>query len=696
MNEEDRQLFSAAFDQFEEELREDILKSYGSSNKDQRIVDELLDDMLGRSNRGIASRPLSTLSLEDFGKGVPAEAIDTTLRYMEKSMRKLGKIIRTHGRPLTDGTFEISLGELRHFAPEFVHLECTVETAIENNIMKRSSGQTSGDISEDEDLVLSSLEIPQGTYTMEQVRKSTRGRRHRRRIAQPQPQNSNDRSFSFSVTSQGKSESDSKATFGRDRPESMYSGNTSALHKETFGANNSTNVRSSLLANKVQDNGVILRKKQHNAPQLGNYRRNTICISNNSASPQDAMDVWKKHSSTVNEAKGILLEDAMATLYNEINLRDVISVEENAMSQYATLVWGETSKNKSGINSSTISIKKAELTVCNGAISSRHPHVDIKARPELDVDWSKFQVPELNNFLRILEAEELLHERQVRSVFNAKKIRLEQQLTRLRDEEEGKEQKSKKANDGMRNREEEEEEEEGCFEYDDDTMIVRKPAPLEHINSTSPPMSPTDGNFTRQRSSRVITNTEGRILARKSAERRESHDRHVVDDLLSSFSKLQTKGTVEDNRKTVLIDDLLAKDVAKGKAVSRWVLGQMRELVNVIVEIGERAKLGTEHVQKGAPTATVADIEQEGIARGKLENVVGLLNTARETGVVFYDHKNDDGSYLLSLPRDDNVKVTLLKTSIDTNDQKTLTFDNLRQSVRRGKKKKRGIVETEV
>ena len=50
----------------------------------------------------------------------------------------------------------------------------------------------------------------------------------------------------------------------------------------------------------------------------------------------------------------------------------------------------------------------------------------------IDVDWFAFSEPELCNFLRMLDAEELLHRKQVEAVYKAKRARLQQKLDDIR------------------------------------------------------------------------------------------------------------------------------------------------------------------------------------------------------------------------------------------------------------------------
>eukprot|EP00056_Hartaetosiga_gracilis_P005588 m.86501 g.86501 ORF g.86501 m.86501 type:complete len:699 (+) comp12217_c0_seq1:28-2124(+) len=698
MDERERQKILAVFDQFEEELRADIQKSYGSSDMGREAVDALLDALLERSTAVASSKPLSSYSSNDFNTKVSPEVLDTTMRYMEKNMRKLVKVIRGHGRYISDGSYEISMRELRRVAPEFESLDGTVETAIENGIMQKSNGtaRSSSEIGEDDNLVLLTPQVPQGTYTLEQVRKSTRGRRHRRRIAQEQPQQqeSQDRSFSFSTSIQGKQNASS--TIARARPESVYTGANVVkdMHKRTFGREDA---RDALKSSEVK---MRHKKSPH---KTNDTRRNTISISSNSAQPVDAMDMWHDYSKTVNDAKGIHLEDAMSTLYNAISLRDVIAVDDTEMSRYDTLVWGEKKENNNNTNKTSNKKTLIGDNVSDTIVSTRHPNTNLESRPELNVDWMMFKTPELTNFLRILEAEELLHERQIRSIYNAKKIRMEQQLRRIRDNEDNEEEHQEE----IYKHSSEEDGEYDSDGFDDGTMVIKKSVaegstkdagfmpPFSKTNTTST-RSEDANSFSRQRSSRVITNTEGKLIAKKSAARRESRDRNAVDDLISSLSHLNTKDNDHitappNNRQTVLIDDLLKKDAAKGKAVTRWMKGQLAELIDVIVSVGKKTMLGTEMAQKGAPTASVNDIVAEGNKRGKMENIAGLLETAREQGIVFFDHNEE----LTDLEKQADMKVTLLRTSISLNDHgTTLTMDNVKRSVRR--KKNRQVVETEV
>ncbi|EDQ88624.1 uncharacterized protein MONBRDRAFT_32809 [Monosiga brevicollis MX1] len=138
------------------------------------------------------------------------------------------------------------------------------------------------------------------------------------------------------------------------------------------------------------------------------------------------------------------------------NMRESLSsVTQDTLSKYCSLVWGEALPEAPSVEGSPAngtaarSQDKVEGNGSNGIsadavgtasmnVAGRHrktPHElleeQFRKRPELNVDWSKFAVPELENFLRVLEAEEKLHQEQVVNLYRAKRAKLQRKIDLL-------------------------------------------------------------------------------------------------------------------------------------------------------------------------------------------------------------------------------------------------------------------------
>eukprot|EP00730_Choanoeca_flexa_P004899 TRINITY_DN11834_c0_g1_i1.p1 TRINITY_DN11834_c0_g1~~TRINITY_DN11834_c0_g1_i1.p1 ORF type:complete len:676 (+),score=164.80 TRINITY_DN11834_c0_g1_i1:2295-4322(+) len=131
-----------------------------------------------------------------------------------------------------------------------------------------------------------------------------------------------------------------------------------------------------------------------------------------------------------------------ATMTLESTLRNVPA---STLQQYSSLVWGQpvglatpdgTVKAGDTIKASDSPAKgtiKSMLGTSTRRRKTAHELLEeeFRKRPELKVDWTRFSRPELQNFLRVLEAEEQLHVDQVTNLYRAKHIKLQRQIDLL-------------------------------------------------------------------------------------------------------------------------------------------------------------------------------------------------------------------------------------------------------------------------